>query len=170
MAKSAVLIIAQKNFRDEELFETRQVLLSRKITVAVAAPTRHAAIGAAGGDVEPDLAIREVEVGSFDALVFIGGAGSHDYFQDPIARKLIHEFTKARKIVAGICDASSILANAGVLLGKRATGFHTQEKNLVSRGAEYTGMPVEVDGSIVTGRDRQAAQQFGEQIAELLDR
>ena len=57
MAKSAVLIIAQKNFRDEELFETRQVLLSRKITVAVAAPTRHAAIGAAGGEGEPGFTI-----------------------------------------------------------------------------------------------------------------
>ena len=170
MAKSAVLIIAQKDFRDEELFETRQALLGRKVAVAVAAPTRHAAIGVAGSDVQPDLAIREVEVRAFDALVFIGGIGSHDYFQDPIARKLIHEFTKAHKIVAGICDASSILANAGVLLGKRVTGFHTQEKNLVSRGAEYTGMPVEVDGLVVTGRDRYCSRQFGEQIAELLDR
>jgi putative intracellular protease/amidase len=49
------------------------------------------------------------------------------------------------------------------------TGTPTQEENIRNKGGEYTGMPVEVDGRIVTAKGPMAAREFGEQLAYLLE-
>lgn len=163
-----VFIVAQDNFRDEELLESKEVLEDRNIEVKIAAKTKNKAVGKLGTEIEPDLAIPEVEVADFDAIVFIGGPGAVEYFNDTTVLKLARDFRVKDKVVASISIASSILANAGVLISKTVTAFPTEEENLKNRGAEYTGMQVEVDGNIVTAKDPSAAREFGEKLAFLL--
>lgn len=167
--KKAIFIVAQNNFRDEELLDTRAVLASRGIVAQVAAKTKHRAVGKLGTEIEPDLALAEIEVKDFNAVIFIGGAGSREYFNDPVVLKLAKDFKAAGKIIAAICIAPSILANAGILIGKTVTAFPTEEENLKNKGAFYTGMPVEVDGQIMTAKDPAAAKEFGEKLAYLLE-
>ncbi|MDX9892848.1 MAG: DJ-1/PfpI family protein [Patescibacteria group bacterium] len=169
MAKKAVFIIAQNNFRDEELLDTKAVLTGRKIEAKVAAKTRNKALGKLGTEIKPDLAIAEINPNDFDAIVFIGGRGAEQYFDDQEVFKLAEKFFRGGKLVGAICIAPSILANAGVLIGKTVTAFPTEEENLRDRGAEYTGMQVEVDGKIVTAKDPTAAKEFGEKLAYLLE-
>ena len=169
MSKKAVFIIAQKDFRDEELLEPKEVLTSRGVEVKVATRTRSRAVGKLGTEIEPDLAISEIEVKDFDAIIFAGGQGARDYFADENVFKLVNGFKNAGKILGAICIAPSILANAGVLISKIVTAFPTEEENLKNKGAEYTGMPVEVDGRIVTAKDPTAAKEFGEKLAYLLE-
>jgi protease I len=165
MPKKAVFIIAQNNFRDEELFDTQQVLENRGIETVVASRTTDMALGKLGAEVIPDLSLADIDVDDFDAIIFIGGRGAASYFEDQTVWKLARDFAVRGKVVAAICIAPSILANAGILMGNRVTAFPTEEENLRSKGAEYTGMPVEVDGKIITGRDPEAAEEFGEKIA-----
>lgn len=165
MSKRAVFIVSQNNFRDEELLEPQAVLESRGIETKVASRTTDVALGKLGAEVTPDLKVADISVDDFEALIFVGGPGATVYFEDQSAWKLARDFAGAGKVVAAICIAPSILANAGVLLGKRATAFSTEERNLKNRGAEYTGMPVEVDGKIITANGPQAAREFGEKIA-----
>jgi protease I len=80
---------------------------------------------------------------------------------------LAKEFNKDGKVVSAICIAPSILANAGILNGKKATSFPSQRNNINAVGT-YTGTPVEVDGKIITGNGPQAAKDFGKKIAEAL--
>lgn len=169
MTKKAVFIIAQKDFRDEELLEPKEVLLSRGIATKIAAKTRNKAVGKLGTEIEPDLAIPEIEVKDFDAIIFVGGPGARSYFNDPDVLEVIRKFKEAGKILGAICVAPSILANTGVLIGKTVTAFPTEEENLKNKGAAYTGMPVEVDGNIVTAKDPTAAREFGEKLAYLLE-
>ncbi len=169
MTKRVVFIIAQNNFRDEELLEPKKILENRRVEVKIASKTRNKAMGKLGTEIQPDLAIPEVEAKDFDALVFVGGAGARDYLDDNDALRLAQNFKNAGKILAGICLGPSILANAGVLISKTVTGFPSEEENLKDRGAEYTGMPLEVDGNIVTAKDPTAAKEFGEKIAYLLE-
>ncbi len=169
MAKKAIFIIAQNNFHDQELFEPLNVLIKRGMEVKVAAPSKVPAQGKLGAEVEPDLGLAEIDVKKFDAIIFIGGPGARDYFENLDVLKLAQKFYQARKIVGAICSATSILANAGVLIGKTATGFPAEEENLRNRGADYTGMQVEVDGRVVTAKDPSAATEFGEKLAYLLE-
>ena len=169
MAKKVVFIIAQKDFRDEELLEPKAVLDRRGVVTSVASATRHKAIGKLGTELTPNLALAEVEAKNFDAIVFVGGPGATQYFNDLAAHKLAKDFYKAGKIVAAICIAPSVLGNAGVLIGKTVTAFPSEEENLRNRGADYTGMPVEIDGKIITAKEPLAAKEFGEKLAYLLE-
>ncbi|MFA6254415.1 MAG: DJ-1/PfpI family protein [Patescibacteria group bacterium] len=169
MIKKAVFIIAQHDFRDEELLVTKEVLDKRKIETKVASKTRHKALGKLGTEIKPDLAMPEIEVADFDAIIFVGGRGARDYLFDDDALKLVKDFKGQGKILGGICIGPSILANAGVLIGRTVTAFPTEEENIRNKGADYTGMPVEVDGNIVTAKDPTAAKEFGEKLAYLLE-
>lgn len=162
-----LMVIAPVDFRDEEYFETRKVLEDAGNEVTVANSTGHASKSSFGKIVNPDKNFYELETKEFDAIVFVGGSGSAQYFDNKKALGLAREFNEDGKVVAAICIAPSILANAGVLSGKKATSFPSERDNINAVGA-YTGNPVEVDGKIVTANGPQAAKEFGKKIAEAL--
>lgn len=60
------------------------------------------------------------------------------------------------------------LANAGILSGKKATVFTSEEGKLKDKGAECTGRSVERDGSLITANGPKAAREFGNAIAQAL--
>lgn len=160
----AVFVIAQNNFRDEELLDPKAILDNNKVETKIASKTKTKAVGKLGTALEPDLAISEIETDNFEAIIFVGGSGAVQYFNDPDVLKLAKDFRDAGKVVAAICIAPSILANAGILISKTVTGFPSEEENLRNKGADYTGMQVEVDGNIITAKDPSAAREFGEKI------
>lgn len=163
-----LMVVAQKEFRDEEFFEPRDVFIKNGIEVKVASQKLAEARGRLGGTVTPDLTVSEAGVENFAAVVFVGGSGAAVYLDDPVVRKLAQDFYDAGRVVGAICIAPSILANAGLLRGKMATCTEGERENLKMRGAEYTAADVEVDGKIVTGSGPEAARAFGKKIVELL--
>ncbi|MFH1586641.1 MAG: DJ-1/PfpI family protein [Candidatus Diapherotrites archaeon] len=166
--KKAVFVVSQNMFRDEELFEAKEELDNAGIETKVASLTKETATGKLGGTVKPDLAINEISAKDFDAIVFVGGGGSTVYFGNQAALKLAREFFEKKKIVAAICIAPSILANAGILKGKKATVFGTEHRNIEEKGATYTDERVTVDGKIITANGPAAAHEFGQKIVEAL--
>lgn len=169
MQKKAVFIIAQKDFHDIEYSVPKKILDQRNIITKTAAKLKKPAEGKLGATVNPDLAIENINPNDFDAIVLIGGRGACDYLEDEIVIKIVQDFKKSNKIIGAICLAPSILANAGVLIGKTATATASQEENLRNKGADYTGMPLEVDGLVVTAKGPDAAEIFGEKLAYLLE-
>lgn len=165
-----VFVIAEKDFRDEELFNTQQVLKSKGVWVIIASKRKGIHRGMLGGKAESQISLGEISVSSFDAVVFVGGTGSVQYFNDPDAINLAKSFFGAGKVVAAICMAPSILANASLLNGKKATVYPSEKDNLLSKGAAYKGSDLEVDGKIITASGPQAAKKFGEAIAKALGR
>ncbi|MEN6511444.1 MAG: DJ-1/PfpI family protein, partial [Chloroherpetonaceae bacterium] len=67
-----------------------------------------------------------------------------------------------------ICLAPVILANAGILKGKKATVSGTESKTIEVKGAKYTEPGVTIDGLIVTANAPRASRRFGQAIVELL--
>jgi protease I len=127
---------------------------------------------ATGGSlkVKPDLLIDDINVSDFDAIVFIGGFGCAEYFDNPVAHKIAKEALGQDKILAAICMAPRILANAGVLEGKKATCFPSVRENIKAKGAIVTGEMVERDTNIITGNGPGASTKFGETIASALNK
>lgn len=164
----ALLIIAPKNFRDEELFDTKAELEKAGIETTIASTTTSTATGMLGGTAKPGITINEADAKDYDAIVFVGGSGSSLYFNNAAAHKIAKEGYESGKIVAAICIAPSTLANAGLLKGKRATCYPSEAGNLKSKGANYTAKSVEVDGKIITADGPQSAKSFGRAIAQAL--
>jgi protease I len=115
-----------------------------------------------------DKGLSGVNASEYDAVVFIGGPGAESLFNDPEAHKLARDTVSSGRILAAICIAPVILANAGVLKGRKATVFPGEEGFLVSGGALYTAKAVEKDGNIITADGPSSALEFARALAEAL--
>jgi len=158
--RKVVLVVAHHGYREEELAEPLALLTREGAEVQIASSSLGPASGMGGGRCDPQRLYSAVDVSSVDALVFVGGTGAAEYFDDRTAQRLVREAVTAGKLVGAMCFASSILANAGVLEGKPATGYPSREAHLRARGARYTGEPVAIAGRIVTGRGPEDAGAF----------
>jgi protease I len=168
MAKTVALVIAEKMFRDEEYRIPKEILEKAGVKVITVCTTLAEATGKLGMKVKPDILLGDTDVSLADALIFVGGGGSSQYFEDPAAHGLARDFANRGKIVGAICIAPVILANAGLLKEKRATVFLDGQTDLEGHGAVYTGHPVETDGLLLTGNGPEAAAEFGEKLLGLL--
>jgi protease I len=166
--KNVLMVIASANFRDEEYAEPRKVLEDAGARVTVACSSLNTAKGKLGLKVKPDVLVGNVKESDYDGIVFVGGAGSKEYFDSPVAHKLAQGFYGKGKLTSAICIAPAILANAGLLKDKKATSFSSSADTLKAKGAVFTGGGVESDGKIVTGSGPEAAKKFGEKLVEVL--
>jgi len=163
-----LMVVAPQNFRDEEYQKPRQVLEAAGWQIEVASKGVNEATGMLGAKAKIDKDISQVNVDDYQGVVFVGGTGAAVYFEDQTALALAKTAFEKGKVVGAICIAPSILANAGILQGKRATAFSSEQANLSAKGAYYTGESVTVDGKIVTANGPGAAEEFGRRIADKL--
>ncbi len=166
--KKAVLIIAREIFRDEELFDTQKALEAAHVKTTVASSVLGNCKGKLGAVAVSTMKLEEIIADQFDAIVFIGGGGAMEYYDNQTALKLAKDAMAQGRVLAAICIAPRILANAGLLEGKVATCFESEAENIKKLGANYTGADVEQDGNIITANGPHAATEFGETIAEAI--
>lgn len=167
----ALFIIAQQGYQDTEYNIPKKILENNGIEVISASKQGGVCAGKLGEMVKDTLALADVIVSNYDALVFIGGPGAVSYQKDSEAHKIARDALHQNKLLAAICIAPIILAYAGVLKGKKATvwnGDAQQGKLLAAQGAKYTGEALTVDGKIITANGPPAAEAFGKKILEAL--
>lgn len=165
---NVLLIIAPNNFRDEELFYTKEEIEKAGHITTIASLKKEKSKGMLGGEAMPEKTIDEINENDYNAIVFVGGSGASIYFNNQEALDIVKKFYDEDKIVAAICIAPSILANAGILKNKKATCWESESENLEQKGVKYTGNPVEVDGKIITANGPKAAREFGKKISEMV--
>ncbi len=169
MAK-ILMVVAQTNFKDEELLIPREIFQKAGHTVKIASLTRAKAKGVGGTVVQPDMAVYEANPEFFDCIIIVGGPGSPTLARSEEVLDLLRAASKKEMIVAAICIAPTALANAGLLVRKKATVFPDRDavKALRNGGALYMKEPVVTDGDIVTADGPQSANVFGNTIVKLL--
>ena len=161
--KKAAMIIAFDKFRDEEYKEPKDLLEKSGAQITTVSSKLGTAKGKHGLPANVELTLDKLKVKEFDAILFIGGPGCYSYYDDPTAHRIAQETLKEGKILGAICAAPGILANAGVLKGKKATMF-ADDGTLAKGGATYTGQGVEIDGKIITATGPSTARAWGEAI------
>ena len=166
--KKVVMIIAPQNFRDEELIEPQDVLTEGGAQVKTASSSPAVSKGMLGAQVKPDMLVGDIKADDWDAVILVGGSGASAYWEDSTVHSLLKEAVKKKKIVGAICIAPVTLANAGILSGKKATVFASEEGKLKDKGAECTGQNVQRDGKVITANGPKAAREFGNAIAQAL--
>ena len=166
--KSVLMVIAPSKFRDEECLVPKEILERAGAKVTIASKGVHESTGMLGATVAVEKDISGINVDNYNAIVFVGGSGASAYFNDPTALKIAKEAYEKRKVVAAICIAPTILANAGILSGKRATASFSESSTLRAKGVYYTNEEVTTDGTIITGKGPAASKSFGDAIARAL--
>jgi protease I len=162
--KKVVMIIASQSFRDEELGTPKSVLEKQGAEVTIASSSLDTATGMLGAKVKPAILITDINVADYDAIVFVGGSGAVEYFEDSTAHEIAKKAVEQNKILCAMCIAPAILANAGVLEGKKATSSAYSDL----KGATYTGADCQVDGNIVTARGPATREKFAKAIVKAL--
>jgi 4-methyl-5(b-hydroxyethyl)-thiazole monophosphate biosynthesis len=80
-------------------------------------------------------------------------------------KDLIKRFDSEGKRLGAVCAGPSVLGQAGVLEGKKATCFPGWEDKL--NCGEYTGALVQTDGLVITGRGLGACIEEGLEIIRI---
>ncbi|PJE57457.1 MAG: DJ-1 family protein [Candidatus Portnoybacteria bacterium CG10_big_fil_rev_8_21_14_0_10_38_18] len=167
------MIVAYKDFRDEEYFVPRGIFDEAGFAVKVVSDEIGTAQGADGGDVNIDIDLGELDVSDFDAIIFIGGPGALTHLDNEESYKIARDTLAQNKILAAICISPTILAKAGVLNGKKATVWTSPlnkeaENVLEQNGAIYQDEKVVQDGNIITADDPSSAKEFANKIVDAL--
>src|SRR4030042_1829030 len=100
-----VMVIAHSDFRDEELLKPKALLERAGARVTVASSSLEPATGTLGAEVTPDLLLKDVDAGEYEAVVFIGGPGAKEYWDNGTAHALARAGVEQGKVVAAICTA-----------------------------------------------------------------
>lgn len=75
-------------------------------------------------------------------------------------------FNEQNKIIAGMCSGTTVLEAAGVLAGRRATGYTGYEEKLKS--AHFVHEVAVADGNIITSQGPATPYPFAFKIMEVL--
>lgn len=118
----------------------------------------------------PDTSIDKVLNLSFDLIVLPGGLPGADHLRDnEKLQTLIKKQARENKYLAAICAAPKALAQAGVLDGRKATGYPGVLNALQNNNISISDNAVEIDGNIVTSRGPGTAIDFALTLIELLE-
>ena len=81
---------------------------------------------------------------------------------------MVREAYKSCKVIAAICHGPWMLAEAGIIKGKKVTGFFSISTDLENAGAEFIDREVVVDENIITSRNPGDLPVFCKNMIELL--
>lgn len=168
-SKKILMVIAPRDFRDEEYQEPREIFENNGYDVDVASIQTGTAVGVQGTEAEINTTAMEADADEYQAVVFVGGPGMAQITKDETLKMLARKFYEKNKLTAAICVAPAILAHADLLKDKKATSFPDAEDTLKANGVEFTGENVTVDGRIITANGPQAATEFGRTIISNLN-
>jgi len=169
MNKTLVLVIAPKDFRDEELFIPLDVAKRAGIETVIASIKLGECIGSGGRKVISQFMIDNVKAGDYDGIVFVGGSGMSQLVDNSGLQDLAKEFFQEQKLVAAICVAPVVLAKAGILKDIAATAWQDYLPVLQEHGCNAVAKPVVIAGRVITGNGPLAAQEFGQAIVRYLE-
>jgi transcriptional regulator GlxA family with amidase domain len=139
-------------------------------------------ISATGGDIAsssgvPMRSTRFDDSAIFDTLIVAGGDGTQQAALDPVVTVFVGHAAASARRVASVCSGSFILAEAGLLDGKRATTHWSRTTQFAKRYPKIRLEPDRIftrDGAIWTSAGITAgidlclaliAEDFGEPIA-----
>jgi len=117
----------------------------------------------------PQTTLEEALAADYDMVVLPGGMpGAEHLDNDPRIAELLRKMADSGKFTAAICAAPKVLANAGLLEGKRATSYPGFVDKMNLPGVDYRQEPVVQDGKVITSRGPGTAMDFALTLIENL--
>lgn len=155
-----VLCVLGSQFEEIETIAPIDLLRRAGAEVVVASVTGEPLVtGRSNITVRADTVLESVsDPLAFDLLLIPGGPGVKQLRARPELIELVRRFAAAGKLVAAICAAPLILADAGLLAGRNYTAHFSVKDQLPLADLDR---PVVEDGNVITSRGAGTAIQFG---------
>ena len=119
------------------------------------------------GSWKVDAVVSTADPDAYAALVLPGGVINGDLIRaDADAVAFVTSFFEAGKPVAAICHAAWVLAEAGVVRGRRMTSWPSLRTDLRNAGADWVDEEVVVDGNLISSRSPDDLDAFAAAIVE----
>jgi len=119
-----------------------------------------------GLTVLPDESLSSLS--EYDVIVIPGGPGTPKAMKNEVLLNQVKQAYKNGKLVCSVCTGAFVLAEAGVLEGKKATTYHTEIDKLSNFGAIPVKERVVVQDNLITGAGVSSSLDVGMKIVEKL--
>lgn len=165
---SAILFLAP-GFEEIETTTIVDVLRRCGVGVVIAGIENQIIEGAHGMKFVSDTSIDETNVKDFEAVICPGGnPGYVNLRKDSRVLAMIKEAFNSKNLVAAICAAPAVLADAGILKNKNCTIYPGMEVELEKGGGKPRKDLVVEDSNIITSQGPATALLFAFKIANRL--
>jgi len=170
--KKVLLIVAHKGYQPIEYGEPKQILENAGFQVVTASNKPGVATATNDSTTTIDIVLDRVNVDNYAGIIFIGGSGCLEHLDNEVSYRIIRKAVKDYKLLGAICVAPRILAKAGALNEKNATGWDS-DSLLPGIYEQYNvsylpKVNVVTDDITITATGPNAAKDFGKEIVNLL--
>jgi protease I len=164
-----VALLIEDDYQEMEAWYPYMRLIESGAKVTVVGPghksTFHSKLGY---EMEADASIADVSAVDFDAVVVPGGfAPDHMRLCRPMI-DLVRDIHAQDKLVASICHGGWILCSAGVVAGKKITGYLPIKDDVEAAGGIWVDDEVVQDGNVITSRTPPDLPAFARAIVNYL--
>ena len=149
-----VVILVEEQVNELEAFYPFFRLQEAGAKVEFAGRGKDRYVGESGLTVEPvTLNVADLKVADFDAVIVPGGYAPERLRRDQRVTDFVRGMYEAGKVVASVCHGPQVLISAGILRGRRATGYGAVKDDVINAGATWVeDEPVVRDGNLITSR------------------
>jgi protease I len=164
-----IVVLIENNYQDLEFWVPYYRLKEEgaEVTVVGSGSSR-TYTSKYGYPVEVEKEAKEIDVSKYDGVVIPGGYAPDLMRRYPDMVRIVREAHQKGKVIAAICHAGWMLVSAGILKGKKATGFFAIKDDLVNAGAQYMDEEVVRDGNLITSRKPDDLPAFCRETIEAL--
>jgi protease I len=164
-----VILLAENNYEDMELWVPYFRLKEEGAEVTIVGTgSSRTYTSKHGYPVQVDKEAKEIDMSQYDGVVIPGGYAPDIMRRFPEMVKIVKEAHQKGKVIAAICHAGWMLASAGILRGKKVTGYFAIKDDLINAGANYVDQEVVRDGNLITSRQPADLPAFCREIIEAL--
>ena len=168
-AKIVLMVIAPKDFQDEEFKAPYDSLTKSGIRVVIASTDTTPAEGMFGMIVTPDIVLEDASADEYDAVVVVGGSGCEMLWDNATLRELVQDFNSQNKTIGAMCIAPVVLGRAGILVDKIVTAYPAVRDEIGRCCVRCTDADVEISGNVITCSGPKAAPDFARAILTVVN-
>ncbi len=162
-----VLVPLAQGCEELEAVTIIDLLRRAEIEVVTAGLDNSPVTASRGTVIKPDTDLDTALTEDYDMVVLPGGLPGADHLDnDQRIKDILVKMANSEKFTAAICAAPKVLANAGILDGKKATSYPSFLDD--AENVDVSGDAVVKDGKIITSRGPGTAMDFALTLIETL--
>ena len=144
------LILTGKLAQDIEVFYPLYRMNEEGWKVDIAVNDDTVVEGVYGMKITPTIDMSGFWVSGFDLLILPGGARALEYLrQSQQVINIIKTFHSEGKVIGSICHGTQLLITAGLVRGRKVSGYYSIRDDIVNAGGEFVDAPFVKDGNII---------------------
>lgn len=150
-SSTSILFITADKTEDLEFFYPYYRFIEEGFRVDVATPDGEFK-GKQGLGLKETLKLTDIDPANYTLLYIPGGKAPEELKKNDQALTLTKEFYAAGKPIASICHGPQLLAEAGIIQGKKIAAWPDVKEELEKAGASFVNQETSIDGQFITAR------------------